>query len=202
MIFATEIKENITSQTCSFFCYPIPLCITMQYVCNKLQYSPSCQCWPMIRYQQFSRLFLFYLPCIRYPLSNWVHSTVSSPHILIVYMIYQCSLYQKHTPTFHCQLLQYHPFVTSFPFTFHLLYSVHHLQCVDRGYVLDSQVVSPSGCHAGFVSMQPCTYLVLYPSLPETYSYHIMQDIVNDRASTLMYVSVRLPFSHRTSKSM
>ena len=90
----------------------------------------------------------------------WVHSTVSSPHILVVYMICQCSLHQKHTLTFHCQLLKYRSFVTSLPSTFHLLYSMPSAMC--RSVVRAGQpssfiftVSDDEWWHPGFVSVQP-----------------------------------------------
>ena len=91
-----------------FFCYPVSL-YNHAYVCNKLQYPPSCQCSPMsIPTVYVTYIFspmLFYQHLYRYPLLTLYRIFIFSkyPH-----SIYDISAHcRKHTPTFHCQVMQY-----------------------------------------------------------------------------------------------
>ena len=70
-----------------FFCYPVSL-YNHAYVCNKLQYSPSCQCSPMI--QPTVDVTLIFSPMLFY-----------STRIGIFAILYLRSVFSKYPHSIH-----------------------------------------------------------------------------------------------------
>ena len=138
------------------------------------------------------------------------HSSVSSPNILIVYMIYQCSLYQISDAYSYFSLSSIAISSIRNLISFHLpspLFYAPSAMCrsVDTCwtakklfhlYSIWRWMMTSRLCFNAAIAH------ILFSILPYLRHIHIISCKISWMIERVRVVNVRLPFSHRTSKSM